>query len=221
MINNVKLLYPGAAPDLCSPSGYITLLREATRAEGWVRWMCLAIGCTLALLAVWILSHGRLTFAGYIIVSVIAAAATFALLFWNTLRQDIAPYQLSANDLCRYQVCEGHVARFGAWTTFGGARNRYERIYWQLDGARSSRGRTPYVLAIFSAFLDLDDTVYIGVDPSGKLPPIFLGAKKPAPEVLTLTPPASLKEVYSALSRYMPESRRWRGNRMLVPFGGR
>src|SRR5262249_6675512 len=102
--------------------------------------------------------------------------------------------------------------------SFGSSRSRFERIYWKLNGEPVT-GRTPYVRAIMSAFLDRDDVVYIGTDPSGVNPPIFLGAKKSVPEVLVQQPPASVREMYAALNDYMKTSRRWKGRRLLMPFG--
>jgi hypothetical protein len=179
----------------------------------------LTIGCVLAVGVVWILLRGRLTNAGYIIVAILTASTAGILIFWHALQRDVAPYSLSAAELCRYDVREGQITNFGRWTSFGSSRSRYERIVWKLAGPQQATGRTPYVRAILSAFLDLEDIVYIGIDRRGLNPPIFLGAKKPAPEVLVRQPPASVKDVYAAFHKFMKTSQRWKKTQVVVPFG--
>src|SRR5215831_10213102 len=101
MIDDVRLVYASSAPDLCSPS-YAALLHQVTSVQSWVRWAMLIIGCGLALLTVWILSHGRLTPAGYVAAGILSLAATYGLLFWWGLQRDVAPYRSTNDELCRY-----------------------------------------------------------------------------------------------------------------------
>jgi hypothetical protein len=232
MIDDVHLLYPGAAPNLCS-SEVINALRHVRWSEAWVRYSALFLGSALFIgLAYMILPTllprpylrllhmrpGHFTTVGLIFVAGLFALAAFFLNFYFRLRTDIGPYSLPSETLCRYKIRTGRITGFGVWASFGDRWSRYERIRWTIDEAALT-GTTPYVRALLSVWLDYDDPVYVGVDPDGRKPPIFLGVAKPAPQILLHQPEANWRMVYSALEELFKTSRRWKGTKLLRMWG--
>jgi hypothetical protein len=235
MIDSVRLLWAGSHPDMNS-SECVHLLREVARTQSWVRYSFLLIGLALmvgvGLLIVLVSAPervlrmlllpslpGKITAPGWVVLTILCGLGVGSLFLYWTLREDILPYSLGEDILRRYTVREGRITDFGSWTTFGSRLSRFERIYWRIEGTTPLQGRTPYVRAALSAWLDYDDPVWVGVDPRNEQPPIFLGVGKPPPEILVRGPAPGAQEIFRALEEHFKTSRRWKGKRFVGLWG--
>jgi hypothetical protein len=204
-----------ADTDLCNSRAYFELLQGVAGAQSWVRYSALVGGGLLLVVLVRSLMVGHwVGIAGYVVLALLAGLSFAALRFYWVLETDIRPYGLTPTQLCHLRVREVEVVKFGNWLSAGSSWNRFERIYWQDRNDPGFKGRSPYVRAIYSAFVDLGDTVLVGEQVDGDRRPIFLGVKRAPPPVLVQQPPASLRELYAALDQWMKVSRRWSGNRL-------
>jgi hypothetical protein len=224
MINNTDLLYTAVQPDLTSPT-YISLLREVPRTESWVRFIfliggLLLLACSCVVLVAG-LKHGRTTTAGWVFLVIIGVSGSVALWGYSIFRRDIQPYSMPESVLHRYIIRQARISAFSSWTSFGSRWNRYERLYWNLDGSPTMRGKSPFIRAILSVWLEPGDPVYIGFDPANEYPPIFLGVARPIPYTWLREPNPDLRQVYSVLEEHFKTSRRWKGRRLLKFWGGR
>lgn len=223
MINASRLIYPSVCPDLSSLA-YLDLLREVTHTESWVRYSLALPGGLLVFgigLLVFLGSvpekylkalhlpalRGHFTVSGFIILSLMWGLGLVALRIFYHLEKDIGPYALPSKVLSRYVIREGRITKFGRWCEFGSSRRTYQRIHWTLGGFVPLQGRSPFVHVLLAIWLDPDDPVYIGLDPLNQYPPIFLGAKKAAPQVLRKEPP-DLEEMLNALRERIQSSPR-------------
>jgi hypothetical protein len=192
-----------------------------------VRWSAVVLGAAAALgaggLWLWLslpapwlralglpAAGGSMTPAGHVFFAVVVLLGFVACRFAWQLFRDAAPYQIDAAALGRYRVQTGRITGFGPWLTAGGAYNRYQRIRWQLDGPAGRTGRSPYVLAVYSVWLEPGDRVYIGTDPRGRGRPLFLGVDRAPPAVLAAVGRPSMAELRRAFARHAADSPRWR-----------
>jgi hypothetical protein len=226
VIHNLRLFYPDRRPDLGSVD-YVALLREVVHCQSWVRLTLGLIGGLLVIgigLLIFLNSaperylrvlnlpvlHGRFTIAGWAMCFILTGFGLFALFVAQNLRKDIQPYSLPATILGRYVICEGRITGFRTPVEFGSRWDKYQRLSWVVDGPMASHGKTPYVHEILSIWLDLNDPVYIGLDPANEYPPIFLGVHKKAPDVL-LEEPVSHRKVYLAIRERLLTNPRFKG----------
>jgi hypothetical protein len=226
MIDDVQFLFPNAPVDLCSPE-YLNLLARVSRADSWIRYSLLFIGCFFVSLVAFYLIittvppvylravhlpalPGRTTPAGWVVVVLFSGIGFGSLYYYHNLRQDVLLYSLPLKVLCRYRLETARVTGFGPWRSFGGRLNRFQRVLWAVEGAGPIEGYTPLIRSRLSIWIDYDDPVIVAIDPAHQYLPIFLGVQKPAPPVL-LQPSATAQEIYAEFEKFSRTSHRWKG----------
>jgi hypothetical protein len=195
MISRPEFLFPAQAPNLASPE-YLRMIREIGEQGRGAEWFFFVIGLLLlvpvALLGVmglWDLIHGRKP-GVWFIAAVMLVLSAVGFVIARSLGQPLRPYRLAAAEYSNYKVVEARVIRLGSVVASRPSYDKHRKVQWQSAAPLAQTGWTPNLFVsggrLFSKKVTfpevrLDDVAYVGLDPSGRLPPLFLGLKLTSP----------------------------------------
>jgi hypothetical protein len=101
----------------------------------------------------------------------------------------LRPYRLAATEYSNYTIVEARVIRLGAVGQVRPSYDKYHKVKWESPAPLARTGWTPKLFVsggrLFSRKITfpevrLNDVAYVGLDPAGRLPPLFLGLKRAA-----------------------------------------
>jgi hypothetical protein len=107
----------------------------------------------------------------------------------RSLEEPRRPYRLAAAEYSNYRVVEAHVTKLGVTVQERPSFDRSRKVRWQSAPPLAREGWSPQLLvsskplfgrARKSPEIQLNDVVYIGLDPFDRLSPLFLGVKSDA-----------------------------------------
>jgi len=157
------------------------------------RWLFFAVGVLLLTPVVLLGSIGlwQLIRAGSIEPELFIAGgalvlATVAFLISRNLSKPHRPYRLPAAEYGNYRVVEARVTRLGVVFTQNTTRRKSRKIGWESAAPLARRGWSPSIPVAGGLFnpvqsgydVRVNDVAYVGLDPSGRLPPLFLGIRR-------------------------------------------
>ncbi len=140
--------------------------------------------------AVWdMIRRGRVSFEVFIGLGGLVMGSIFYVIS-HTLEAPRKPYRLDPAEYSNYKVVEARVIKLGMVTQQRPSYDRYRKVRWQSAPPLAREGWTPSLLVSSKPLfggevkppeIRLNDVVYVGLDPSGRLPPLFLGVKRAEP----------------------------------------
>jgi hypothetical protein len=174
-----QILFPGGPPDLAD-SRYVAALRALFSVN--TRNVVLLTVYFVVLLALalgalhWVtrgFSQWRLTPLGAGIVGVLALAALLPV--WRLVAEEgpHLAYRRPAGDFARLQVVRGTVTAQGSPISLGRPLPM-RKLQWRLEQP-PAEGSTPYLPEVVARRAPPGSGVWLGVDPGGREPPVFLG----------------------------------------------
>jgi hypothetical protein len=195
MISRLEFLFPSQVPDPSSPQ-YQQMIAEIGKDGRWSErfFLLVAVLCLIPVVlfgsrAVWdLIRRGSISPEAFIGV-VFLVLGTVAFFVFHILEEPRRPYRLAAAEYSSYRVVEARVTKLGWLTTQRPSYDSSRRVRWQSAPPLAREGWSPSLLVssrrLFggkhkSPELRLNDVVYVGLDPSGRLPPLFLGVKSAA-----------------------------------------
>jgi hypothetical protein len=195
MISRLDFLFPAGVPDPSSAQ-YQQMIAEIGREGRWLErlFLIVALLCLIPVVlfvggGVWeLIRRGRVS-SEVLIGVVFLALAGVAFAVSHYLEKPRRPYRLTAGEYSHYKVVEALVTELGKVTQRRPGYDRYRRVRWKSGSPLAREGWSPSFLvsskpwpgqAVNSPQVRLNDVVYVGLDPSGRLPPLFLGVKSAA-----------------------------------------
>lgn len=194
MISKLEFLFPSQVPVPSSPQ-YQQMIAEIGKEGRWSErfFLIVAVLCLIPVVlfvggAVWdLIRRGRVSPEVFIGV-VFLILGSVAFIISRNLEEPRKPYRLAAAEYSSYRVVEARVTKLGRVAKQRPSYDSYRRIRWQSAPPLAREGWSPKFLvlskplfgpAVKSPEIHLNDVVYVGLDPSGRLPPLFLGVKSP------------------------------------------
>jgi hypothetical protein len=194
MISKLEFLFPSQVPVPSSPQ-YQQMITEMGKEGRWSErfFLIVAVLCLIPVVlfvggAAWdLIVRGRISSEVFIGV-VFLILGSIAFVISRNLERPRRPYRLNAAEYSSYRVVEARVTKLGMVTTQRPSYDRYRKVRWQSAPPLAREGWSPSLLvsrkplfgtAVKSPEIHLNDVVYVGLDPSGRLPPLFLGVKSP------------------------------------------
>lgn len=192
MISRPEFLFPAQVPVPSSPE-YLKMIAEIGQANRISQWFFFAVGVLLLTPVVLLGSTGlwQLIRAGSLgpelpIAGVNLVLATIAFSISRNLSKPLRPYRLPADEYANYTVVEARVTRLGVVWTQNTTRRKSRKIRWESAVPLARQGWSPSIPVAGGLFnpvqqsgdIRVNDVAYVGLDPSGKLPPLFLGIRK-------------------------------------------
>jgi hypothetical protein len=194
MSSRPEFLFPAQVPVPSSPE-YLKMIAEVGKANRISRWFFFAVGVLLLTPAVLFGSIGlwqliragsvedELFIAGG---NIVFAAIAFSISYGLSKPQ--RPYRLPAAEYANYKVVEARVTRLGVVWTQKTTHCKSRKIRWESSAPLAQRGWSPGIPVAGGIFnpvqsgydVRVNDVAYVGLDPSGRLPPLFLGIRKKA-----------------------------------------
>jgi hypothetical protein len=107
----------------------------------------------------------------------------------RSLEEPLRPYRLADAEYASYTIVEARVIQLGALRRVRPSYDKYRKVQWESPAPLAQTGWTPKLFVsggpLFAPKVTfpevrLNDVVYVGLDPSGRLPPLFLGLKQAA-----------------------------------------
>jgi hypothetical protein len=114
---------------------------------------------------------------------------TVASFIARDLEEPRRPYRLTAAEYSSYRVVEARITELGRVGQQRPSYDSYRRVRWQSALPLAREGWSPKLLVSSKRLsraerkcpeIHLNDVAYVGLDPSGRLPPLFLGVKSAA-----------------------------------------
>lgn len=194
MISRIEVLFPARAPNLASPE-YLKMIREIGDQGRWTEWVFFNAGLLLLAPVVLLggmglvdLIRGRKPTVWFIAaVMLVLSGVGFAIARY--LEMPMRPYRLAEAEYSNYTVVEARVIKLGAVVTVRPSYDKHRKVQWESAAPLARTGWTPKLFVssgrLFSRKITfpevrLNDVAYVGLDPSGRLPPLFLGLKRAA-----------------------------------------
>jgi hypothetical protein len=195
MISRIEFLFPAQAPNPASPE-CLRMIREIGDQNRWSEWFFFIAGLLLLVPVVLLgvmglrdLIRGEKPMV-WGIAAVVLVLSTVGLLVSRNLGQPLRAYRLAAAEYSNYRVVEARVIRLGSVVASRPSYDKHRKVQWQSAAPLAQTGWTPNLFVSGGRLLSkkvtfpevrLNDVVYVGLDPSGRLPPLFLGLKQPSP----------------------------------------
>ena len=196
MISNLEFLFPSQVPVPSSPQ-YQRMIAEIGQQGRWIERIFLIVAalCMIPVVlfvggAVWdLIRRGRVSSEVFIGLGGLVMGSIFYVIS-HTLETPRRPYRLDAAEYSNYRVVEARVIKLGMVTKQRPSYDSYRKVRWQSAPPLAREGWTPSLLVsskpLFGGEVKppevrLNDVVYVGLDPSGRLPPLFLGVKRAGP----------------------------------------
>jgi hypothetical protein len=194
MITRLEFLFPAQVPVPNSPE-YWRMIAEIGREGRWTERVFLfaAVLCLIPVVlfgsrAVWqLIRRGSVSPEVFIGVGFLVLG-TVGFLVSRSLEEPRKPYRLAAAEYSNYRVVEARVTELGRVGQQRPSYDSYRRIRWQSPPPLAREGWSPKLLVSSKPLFGQErispeirlnnDVVYIGLDPSGRLPPLFLGVKR-------------------------------------------
>lgn len=192
MISRFDFLFPSAVPDPTSPH-HQQMIAEIGREGRWLErlFLIVALLCMIPVAlflggAAWDLIRGARVSSEVFIGLVFLVMASIFYGFSHLLAAPRKPYRLDAAEYANYEVVEARVIKLGMAIQPRSSFDRYRKVRWRSAPPTAREGWSPRLLvsseplfggAVIPPAVELNDVVYVGLDPSGRLPPLFLGVK--------------------------------------------
>lgn len=192
MVSRLEFLFPSQVPVPTSPE-YLRMIAEIGREGRWIERIFLfaAVLCLIPVVlfgsrAAWQLIRRGSVSAEVLIGAVFLVLGTVGFLISRSIEEPRKPYRLAAAEYSNYRVVEARITKLGMVAQQRSSYDRYRRVRWQSEPPLAREGWSPRLLVSsrrpFGAErkfpeIRLNDTVFVGLDPSGRLPPLFLGVK--------------------------------------------
>jgi energy-coupling factor transporter transmembrane protein EcfT len=194
MISRIEFLFPAQAPNPTSPE-YLKMIREIGDQSRWSEWFFFIAGL---LLLVPVVLFGAIGLRDLIrgkkpmvwgIAAVMLVLSGVGFVIARSLGEPLRPYRLAQAEYSNYTVVEARVIRLGAVVTVRPSYDKHRKVQWESPAPLEGTGWTPNLFVsggrLFSRTVTfpevrLNDVAYVGLDPSGRLPPLFLGLKRAA-----------------------------------------
>ena len=192
MIARPEFLFPVRVP-VPSSAEYLKMIAEIGKENRISRWFFFGVGVLLLTPVVLLGSVGlwQLIRAGSIEPELFIAGgnlffAAIAFSISRGLSKPLRPYRLPAEEYANYTVVEARVTRLGMVWRQETTHRKSRKIRWESAAPLAGQGWSPSIL-VAGGFLSpvqrggdvrVNDVAYVGLDPSGKLPPLFLGIRK-------------------------------------------
>jgi hypothetical protein len=192
MISRLEFLFPSQVPVPTSPE-YLRMIAEIGREGRWTERIFLfaAILCLIPVVlfgsrALWQLIRRGSVSAEVFIGLAFLVLGTVGFLISRSLEGPRKPYRLAAAEYSNYRVVEARITELGRVAQQRPSYDSYRRVRWQSAPPLAREGWSPKLLVsskrLFGAERKLpeirvNDVAYVGLDPSGRLPPLFLGVK--------------------------------------------
>lgn len=192
MISRPEFLFPAQVP-VPSSAEYLKMIAEIGQENRISRWFFFAVGVLLLTPVVLLGSTGlwQLIRAGSLepelfIAGVNLVLATIAFTISRNLSKPLRPYRLPAAEYANYTVVEARVTRLGMVRRQNTTHRKFRKIRWESAAPLARQGWSPSIPVAGGLFnpvqrggdVRVNDVAYVGLDPSGKLPPLFLGIRK-------------------------------------------
>jgi hypothetical protein len=106
------------------------------------------------------------------------------------LGEPLRPYRLAEAEYSNYTVVEARIIKLGVVVQSRPSYDKSRAVQWRSAAPLARTGWSPRLLVsserLFSRKVTvpevrLNDVAYVGLDPAGRLPPLFLGLKKRGP----------------------------------------
>jgi hypothetical protein len=194
MISGPEFLFPAHVP-VPSSTEYLKMIAEIGKENRISRWFFFGVGVLLLTPVVLFGSMGlwHLVRAGSIEPELFIAGgnlffATIAFSISRNLSKPLRPYQLPTAEYANYTVVEARVTRLGLVWTQKTTHRRSRKIRWESAAPLARQGWSPSIPVAGGLFnpvqsgydVRVNDVAYVGLDPAGRLPPLFLGLKRAA-----------------------------------------
>jgi hypothetical protein len=196
MIGRLEFLFPIQVPVPTSPQ-YQAMIAEIGKEGRWFErfFLLVALLCLIPVVmfvggAVWDLIRQGRTSPEVFIGVVFLLLGSIAFFIARSSEEPRKPYRLAAAEYSNYRVVEARVTKLGRIAQERPSFLRYRKVRWQSAPPLAREGWSLRLLVsskpMFGAArkspeIHLNDVVYIGLDPSDRLPPLFLGVKSTAP----------------------------------------
>jgi len=194
MISRIEFLFPAKAPNLASPE-LLKMIREIGDQGRWTEWFFFGMGLLLLVPVVLLggmglvdLIRGKKPTVWFIAaVMLVLSGVGFAIARY--LEVPMRPYRLAEAEYSNYTIVEARVIRLGAVAGVRPSYDKYRKVQWESAAPLARTGWTPKLFVsggrLFSRTVTfpevrLDDVAWVGLDPAGRLPPLFLGLKRAA-----------------------------------------
>lgn len=192
MIARPEFLFPARVPVPSSPE-CLGMIAEIGKENRISQWFFFAVGVLLLTPAVLFGSIGlwQLIRAGSVEDELFIAGgnlffATIAFSISRSLSKPLRPYRLPAAEYANYRVVEARVIRLGLVWTQKTTHRRSRKIRWESAAPLAGQGWSPSIPVPGGWFnpvqrggeVRVNDVAYMGLDPSGRLPPLFLGIRR-------------------------------------------
>lgn len=195
VISRLEFLFPSQVPVPSSPH-YQQMIAEIGQQGRWIERILLIVAalCIIPVAlfvgaAVWELTRRGRVSSEVLIGLVFLVMGSIFYVLSHFLAAPRKPYRLEAAEYSNYKVVEARVIQLGVVTQQRSSYDRYRKVRWQSPPPLVREGWSPSLLvsrkALFGKAVQLpqirlNDFVYVGLDPSGRLPPLFLGVKSAA-----------------------------------------
>ena len=194
MIKSHEFLFPAQVPRPASPE-YLEMIAEIGKQNRVSRWFFLAVGLLLLVpvvllgsTALWNLVRAATVEPGLFIAAVNLLLASIAFTISRSLSKPLRPYRLAASEYSNYTVVEARITRLGLVWTHKPSYVKSRKVRWESADPLARRGWSPGILvsggffnpALRTGEIRVNDVAYVGLDPSNRLPPLFLGLKQAA-----------------------------------------
>lgn len=195
MISRLEFLFPSQIPDPSSPQ-YQQMIAEIGKEGRWSElvFLLVAVLCLIPVIlfgsrAVWQLIRQGSVSAEVFIGVVFLVLGTVAFFVSRNLEEPRRPYRLAASEYANYRVVEARITRLGVVWTQRPGYIKSRKIHWESAAPLARQGWSPSILVSGGFFSNpvlknrevrVNDVAYVGLDPSDRLPPLFLGLKQAA-----------------------------------------
>jgi len=193
MIERPEFLFPPQVPTPTSPQ-YLQMIAEIAQQNRGMEWfflgvslLCLVPVVLFSVKGVWNLfqSKSDSVIWGIAAGNLVVAAIAFSISWY--VGSPFRPYRLTPADYAKYRVVEARVTDLGMVLTQKPSHDKSRKIRWASVAPLAAEGWTPSIFVssdrLFSQprkgeEVHLNDVVYMGLDPAGELPPLFLGFRR-------------------------------------------
>jgi hypothetical protein len=192
MISRPEFLFPAQVPVPYSPE-CLKMIAEIGKENRISQWLFFAVGVLLLIpvtllgtLGFWQLIRAGSLAPELPISGVNLVLAIIAFSISRNLSNAFRPYRLPVVEYANYTVVEARVTRLGMVRTQKPSYRKSRKIGWESAAPLARQGWSPSIF-VSGGFLNpmqpsgevrVNDVAYVGLDPSGRLPPLFLGIRK-------------------------------------------
>jgi hypothetical protein len=194
VISRIEFLFPAQAPNLASPE-LLKMIREIGDQNRWTEWFFFGVGLLLLVPVVLLGGMGLVDLIRgkkpmvWFIAAVMLVLSGVGFLLARYLGEPMRPYRLAEAEYSNYTVVEARVIKLGVVVSDKSGSDKSRAVQWESAAPLVRTGWTPRLLVssgrLFSRKVTvpevrLNDVAYVGLDPAGRLPPLFLGLKRAA-----------------------------------------